>query len=262
VNFGKTSRSAVISGIGQYDTGQRLRMHGLPSPQEFAEKDDLLSGEVVTVQVHYAYRGDQQAGMRLALWDEEKGVWMVDVPNEYTRITETVYVMVYVYYGNDGDNERATTMYRSAFTPISRPAPNNVATEAQKEEWAKLCVEIDIVLEEINASVDALINTTESVNAATASTNESANAAKQAAQNAREAQEKMEAAGFAFAGKKIEVIDLPAGSEAMAEMKGDTITLGVPRGSNGAKGERGETGPSDVTFEFDSETGTLTMTTV
>ena len=29
----RSHKSAAIAGIYQYDTGQRLRMHGLPTPQ-------------------------------------------------------------------------------------------------------------------------------------------------------------------------------------------------------------------------------------
>ena len=42
-NSGKT-RATAISGAYQYDTGQRLVMHGLPSPEEFSGEDDFLSG--------------------------------------------------------------------------------------------------------------------------------------------------------------------------------------------------------------------------
>ena len=42
-------RSAAVSGAYQYDTGQRLRLRGLPSPSELLERDALLSGEAATV---------------------------------------------------------------------------------------------------------------------------------------------------------------------------------------------------------------------
>ena len=32
-------RSAAVSGAYQYDTGQRIRMHGLPGPEELARRD-------------------------------------------------------------------------------------------------------------------------------------------------------------------------------------------------------------------------------
>ena len=35
-------RSAAVSGAYQYDTGQRLRMYGLPGPDELAQRDELL----------------------------------------------------------------------------------------------------------------------------------------------------------------------------------------------------------------------------
>ena len=56
-----THKSAAIGGIYQYDTGQRLRMHGLPTPEELAEMDDFLVGDAVTVQAQYGYIGDMPA---------------------------------------------------------------------------------------------------------------------------------------------------------------------------------------------------------
>ena len=32
-------RSAAVSGAYQYDTGQRIRMHGLPGPEELARRE-------------------------------------------------------------------------------------------------------------------------------------------------------------------------------------------------------------------------------
>lgn len=61
-----THKSAAIGGIYQYDTGQRLRMHGLPTPEELAEMDDFLVGDAVTVQAQYGYIGDSQTETRLA----------------------------------------------------------------------------------------------------------------------------------------------------------------------------------------------------
>ena len=59
----KSHKSAAIAGIYQYDTGQRLKMHGLPSPKELAERDDFLSGDAVTVQAQYGFVGDSQTAV-------------------------------------------------------------------------------------------------------------------------------------------------------------------------------------------------------
>ena len=81
--FDRHSRSASVSGIYQYYTGQRMRLRGLPSPEELLEKDALLSGEAVTVQAQFAYEGDSQTEPRLAAWDEDMQAWLVDIPDAY-----------------------------------------------------------------------------------------------------------------------------------------------------------------------------------
>ena len=45
----ETSRGASVTGAVQYDSGQRLRLRGLPTPQELAVEDELLSGDSVSV---------------------------------------------------------------------------------------------------------------------------------------------------------------------------------------------------------------------
>lgn len=50
----RTHKNAAIAGVYQYDTGQRLRMRGLPTPDELAEMDDFLAG-----------RGDGAGAIRL-----------------------------------------------------------------------------------------------------------------------------------------------------------------------------------------------------
>jgi len=64
------SRSAAVSGAYQYDTGQRLRMLGLPSPEEFLEMDELLAEDSeMTVRVQFAFVGDSQTEERSAEYD-------------------------------------------------------------------------------------------------------------------------------------------------------------------------------------------------
>lgn len=98
----RSHKSAAIAGIYQYDTGQRLKMHGLPSPRELAERDDFLSGDAVTVQAQYGFVGDSQTETRMASYDEASGCWTADIPDIYLTRSSTVKVFVYVGYGAAG----------------------------------------------------------------------------------------------------------------------------------------------------------------
>ena len=51
---------------------------------------------------------------------------------------------------------------------------------------------------------------------------------------------------------------LAAGSAATAALSGSVLTLGIPRGADGPKGEPGDTGPADITLSFSG--GVLTIT--
>ena len=117
----KTHKNAAIAGVYQYDTGQRLRMRGLPTPDELAEMDDFLAGDVVTVQAQYGYAGDSQTETRIASFDAETGCWMADIPDVYLKRSGAVKVFVYVSYGATADETRAKTCYEGSFTPISAP---------------------------------------------------------------------------------------------------------------------------------------------
>ena len=79
----QVSHSADVTGATQYDSGQRLRIYGLPTPQELLDADDLLSGETVSVQVQFAYKGDSQSETRPAEYDEQSGCYLCEVPNAY-----------------------------------------------------------------------------------------------------------------------------------------------------------------------------------
>ena len=120
----RSHKSAAIAGIYQYDTGQRLKMHGLPSPRELAERDDFLSGDAVTVQAQYGFVGDSQTETRMASYDEGSGCWTADIPDIYLTRSSTVKVFVYVGYGAAEGAGRSKTCYEGSFTPVSRPAYN------------------------------------------------------------------------------------------------------------------------------------------
>ena len=78
-SFDARSRNASISGAYQYDTGQRIRIRGLPSPDELLEADELLSGKSVTVQAQYGYDSDSQSEPREAVYDANEDAWISTV---------------------------------------------------------------------------------------------------------------------------------------------------------------------------------------
>ena len=265
-SFDKTqNRTAAVSGAYQYDIGQRLAMHGLPSPHELAGRDDLLSGDLVTVQAQFSYKGDSQTDMRLAAWDEDREVWLVDVPDEYLTRHRDVHVYVYCYYGTDEIGERAETAYEATFRPISRPAPGGTVTVEQLEQWADLKAEIEISMSRVGNAIDSANQAAADVDAAGDRAAAEAENADAAAQAAKEALAELTNAGNDVGEAEGAYKALPVGADATAELDltGDVgrLTIGAPKGENGVKGETGDTGPSDVTFAFDSTTGTLTVTT-
>lgn len=178
----RSHKSAAIAGIYQYDTGQRLRMHGLPTPQELAERDDFLSGDVVTVQAQYGFIGDSQTETRLASYEEESGCWTADIPDIYLTRSSTVKVFVYVGYGAAEGMGRSKTCYEGSFTPISRPAPGTQVTPGQTNAWDQLVAEVNLTLAKMNTA-------TSNTNAATEGANRATEAANTAAENADKATE-------------------------------------------------------------------------
>lgn len=252
-------RSAAVSGAYQYDTGQRLRMHGLPSPKELAGEDEFLSGEIVTMQVHFGMKGDTQTQARLALWEEESRCWLTMIPDEYLLTAESVYAYIYVSYGLDeAGNGRTKTMYELVFRPIGRPAPNNVATSEQWEAWATK-------KEEMQLTIDALESAAENAQGAVGGAQEAAQAAENAALQANERKEgvqqqgeRIESIQARWSGMEVRTVSLAAGTEATANIQGSVLTLGLPRGANGEKGETGDTGPADIALSI--EDGVLTIT--
>lgn len=257
-SFDRHSRSAAVSGIYQYDTGQRMRLRGLPSPEELLEKDVLLSGEEVTVQAQFAYEGDSQTEPRLAAWDEDMQAWLVDIPDAYLTRSETVRVFVEVYYGADENGARTKTMYEGVFKPISRPASNDTATDDQLEAWETLAAEVDLVLSTAGPAEQNAVSQAESAISAGDAAQTAAAHAREAAQEAQDAEDALAALGRALGGMTVRTQTLAAGSAATAELSGNVLTLGIPRGADGAKGETGDTGPADITLSFSG--GVLTIT--
>lgn len=235
------TNTASISGAFQYDTGQRLRLRGLPTPWELAEKDDFVSGDVVTVQVQFAYEGDSQTESRLAVYEEDEDAWLVAVPDVYLQRSYPVGFFVYVSYGADGETARSKTMYTGTFRPTSRPAPGDQVTPDQINAW-------DALVAEVNLAISATTTATSNANAAAATAN-------------------------LWGNVTTSVETLPEGSAATFDVTntgtGKNMHIGVPRGATGAqgpqgakgdKGDKGDTGPAGVTFSLSGTT--LTITTV
>ena len=256
--FDRHSRSAAVSGVYQYDTGQRLRLRGLPSPDEMLERDTLLSGEAVTVQAQFGYEGDSQTEPRLAAWDEDLYAWLVDIPDAYLTRSETVRVFVEVYYGADENGGRTKTMYEGVFKPISRPASNDTATDDQLEAWSTLAAEVDLVLSTAGPAQQGAVSQAESAISAANVAQASADNAREAAWEAYGAEEALTALGETLGGMTVQTETLAAGSAATATLSGNMLTLGIPRGADGPKGETGDIGPADITLSFSG--GVLTIT--
>lgn len=222
-SFSIKSRSAAVSGAYQYDTGQRLRLCGLPSPDELSQMDDFLSGDVVTVQAQFGFTGDSQTETRLAEWDEMQGVWTASVPDVYMQRSEDVHVYVYVGYGATEESSRAKTCYEAVFRPIGRPAPGTHVTPDQTNAWDELVAEVNLTLATMNTAIS-------NANAATARTNQAVADAQEATQSAQEAAEQID-------GMSVEAHTLPYDSVATASITdtstGKHIAFGIPQGEPG-----------------------------
>lgn len=214
-SFGRTGRGATVDGAYQYDTGQRLRMRGLPSPDELSERDDFLAGDVVTVQAHYSFTGDSQTEARVALWDEVEGVWVAAIPDVYLRRNSDVHVYVYVSYGSTEESMRTKTCYEAVFRPISRPAPSDNVTPDQTSEWESLVAEVTLALSNISTA-------TSNANAAATAANEAANKLNDLS---------------------AEAVTLAPGSAASANIVDQSgrkrLVIGVPKGEKGDQGVPG-----------------------
>ena len=297
----KSHKSAAIAGIYQYDTGQRLKMHGLPSPKELAEKDDFLSGDVVTVQAQYGFIGDSQTETRLASYDEASGCWTADIPDIYLTRSSTVKVFVYVGYGAAEGAGRSKTCYEGSFTPISRPAPGTQVTPGQANAWDELVAEVNLTLAKMNTATSGANAATETANVATSGANQAAEAASAAAgaangaagaantaagsaSSAAEAANQAAKAANTAAGSAntqaehlqnmvVQAATREYGSGSTASLTDDgekkILSLGLERGmpgKDGEKGERGEKGDKGDTgpagVTFELVGTVLTITTV
>ncbi|MGN1369977.1 MAG: hypothetical protein ACI4WX_13990 [Aristaeellaceae bacterium] len=244
--FDRTSCQAAVSGAYQYDTGQRLRLLGLPSPDELLERDELLSGEAVTVQAQFAYEGDSQTEPRLAAWDDDLQAWLVDIPDDYLTRSETVRVYVEVYYGEGDTGGRTKTMYEGVFKPISRPASFGTVTQEQLDAWAAMETEIELALVSTETATQNAKARAMAADEAAETANAAAKAALEAAQAAQDVLNGVDRA-MDFT---VRTEALGAGEAATATLEGGELVLGLPSGAQGEKGETGDTGPADITLTF------------
>ena len=186
----QASHSADVTGATQYDSGQRLRIYGLPTPQELLDTDELLSGETVSVQVQFAYKGDSQSETRPAEYDEQAGCYLCEVPNAYLTRASEVQVYVYVGYGADADGKtRSKTMYTATFRPEGRAAPSDSVTPDQGNAWDALVAEVNLAISDAvsatsraNAAAQTAQNAADNIGTAASDASAAANAANAAAQ--------------------------------------------------------------------------------
>ena len=255
----RNHKSAAIGGIYQYDTGQRLRMRGLPTPRELAEMDDFLIGDTVMVQAQYGFVGDSQTETRLASFDEETGCWEADIPDAYLTRSSAVKVFVYVSYGATAEESRAKTCYEGSFTPISRPAPSTQVTPSQGNAWDALVTEINLTIAKMNTAISE-------TNAAAENAKTQTEAALEAEKGALRAAAAAEALAERLGNMEIQAQVREYGSGSTAELTDDgekaVLALGLERGAPGAKGEKGDKGdPGPIGATFKLSGGILYITT-
>ena len=251
-SFDAQGRSAAAAGAYQYDTGQRVRLYGLPSPEALAQMDDFIEGDVVTVQAQYGYAGDSQTEMRLAAYDEYEGAWTAQVPDAYLTRSEDVHLYVYVSYGETQEKSRAKTMYEAVFRPIGRPAPGDAVTPDQVNAWNALVQEINLAISGAN---EAESGANAAANTAHAAAKDALTAAENAHSAAQAAREAGEATARAWQGATVSAETLEPEAAATVTLEENDgvkhLTYGIPRGRDGEKGDKGDkgdTGPAGVTF--------------
>ncbi|MDY4856927.1 MAG: hypothetical protein SO155_13040 [Candidatus Ventricola sp.] len=149
-------------------------------------------------------------------------------------------------------------MYEGVFRPISRPASNDTATDDQLEAWSTLSAEVDLVLSTAGPAQQNAVSQAESAISAANTAQASADNAREAAQEAKDAEDALAALVRTLGGMTVQPETLAPGSAATATLSGSVLTLGIPRGADGAKGETGDTGPADITLSFSG--GVLTIT--
>lgn len=256
-NGGK-SRTTAISGAYQYDTGQRLVMHGLPSPEEFSGEDDFLSGDLAVVEVHFSRVGDSQSEMRLGIWDVDRKVWTAAVPDDYLSVSEEIQVHVYVSHGTLDEETRGKTAYEGVFTPIARPAPFGLTTPEQEEEWANKVVEIDLALVACGKAEENAKGVVDSTKLAALRAEKPTEEAEEAAEVAETEIDLLDTEAKIWQRATLTVNSIEPNAKPTVSLSrkdgAPHFTFGIPRGADGTPGETGDKGPADVEFYLDGTT--------
>lgn len=245
-------RSAAVTHAYQYDTGQRIALLGLPTPQEMGYCDAFLSGDEVAVQVQYARASDSQTEMRLGAYDFALGAWVAAVPDAMLRTSEDVRVFVYVTYGQTEESSRAKTMYEAVFRPIARPAPGDTVTPDQENAWDALVQEVNLTLSGVGTAISGANAAAAEAKDAAGNAQEAAEDAQSAAQEARETGKRMQ---DTWQGATASAVTLQPGAQATVSLTEKSgvkhFEYGIPageKGETGPQGPKGDTGPAGVTF--------------
>lgn len=242
----RMSRDTAVCGAWQYDMGQKLRMHGLPPPWELCAGDDAGAA----VQVHYSRRGDTQSVPALATWDDEAQAWIAPIPDDMMMRAEPVSADVYVYYGEEDGIARGGTLYTAVFTPRERPAPPDMVTPEQLDEWAAKQEDIDILLAAVEAADERAQVQADAAQTASKTASAAALSAQDAASLAASSKDALRAACAAL-GVPVTAEFVGADEEAGAVLTAGALALRIPAGLKGETGEKGQTGdkgPADVRF--------------
>lgn len=228
-------RQGAISGVYQYDTGQQLRLHGLPSPEYLLSQEGVDTEDEITVKVQFSHDGDMQSGEQSAVYDVKTSSWNTRIPDFYLQDSLLVRVHVYVTVGAG-----SRTMYEATFTPTPRTAPPGVVTAEQSSMW-------DALVKEVNMAIASANTAAGSATAASATAKEAASKAETAIEQAGTATKKASDAADWIKGIKAKATDvLPEGNATAKITEEDgkpLLTIGVPKGDKGDRGETGAEGP-------------------
>lgn len=124
--------------------------------------------------------------------------------------------------------------------------------------WNETIADVNQTLANMNTAISGANGAAELAKTETEETNEQGNAAEAAAAEATSAAAAANAEAEKWRNATVSAQTLDPGSEAtvsISEKDGAKhITVGVPRGANGADGAKGDTGKSGVTFSLSGTT--------
>lgn len=128
--------------------------------------------------------------------------------------------------------------------------------------WNALVADVNSKISEMNAAISGANGAASTAKTAAETANEKAADADATAQEAHAAADDAEAERAKWAGATAEANTLEPGSDAtvtLSESGGvKKFTFGIPRGADGAQGEKGDTGKSGVAFTLSGTTLNIT----